>query len=83
VILAGCRAIDRVCSFQSSRGWERQDRLIVCDAVNKEVAFGGLASVLTNVSACGVVVRPAAVSQALVPRLGESRTAAVVMRRKW
>ena len=83
VILARCRAIDRVRSSQSSRGWERQDRLIMCDADNKEVAFGGLASVLTNVSACGVVARPAAVSQAFVPRLGESRTAAVVVRRKW
>ena len=83
VTLARCRAIDRVRSSQSSRDWERRDRHIMCDAANKKVAFGGLASVLTNVSACGAIVRPAAVSQAFVPRLGESRTAAVVVRRKW
>lgn len=81
--LARCRAIDRVRSSQSSRDWERRDRHIMCDAANNKLAFGGLASVLTNVSACGAIVRPAAVSQAFVPRLGESRTAAVVVRRKW
>lgn len=83
VTLARCRAIDRVRSSQSSRDWERRDRHIMCDAANKKVAFGGLASVLTNVSACGAIVRPAAVSQAFVPRLGESRTAPVMVRKKW
>ena len=83
VTLARCRAIDRVRSSQSSRNWERQDRHIVCDAANKKLVFGGLASVLTNVSACGAIVRPAAVSQAFVPRLGESRTAPVMVRKKW
>lgn len=81
VTLARCRAIDRVRSSQSSRDWERRDRHIMCDAANKKLAFEGLASVLTNVSACGAIVRPAAVSQAFVPRLGESRTAPVMVKK--